>query len=231
MGDPCIVSGSMDCCKAFPWTATTIDRMGSQGLFHSINWDSCVLLRKVSSQFKCGYLSHSSSALALSLFPAFSSPPSLQKSRYANLWLTSASDQSLSCHTRTQLLRKLSFFLTSFQLPKSCRCLYWDHTLSLEFESIMQSLWLTPMKQLAWLQLFSKIAYTLKPAVVSSARNSVYTPSHRVLYWRYYCMICLGCGYIYSFTKLCLSIYMTTNENMPYSSRTLLLIQWDQDGS
>jgi hypothetical protein len=184
MGDPRTVSGSMGCCKAFPWTATTVDRMGSWGLFHSINWNSCVLLRKVSSRFHCSYLSHSSSALVLLLFAAFSSSSSVQTLWYANLWLTSASDQSLSCHTRTQLPRELSFLIISFQLPKSCRCLYWDHALSLEFESIMLSLWLTPMKQLAWLQLFSKIAYTLKPAVVSSARNSVHTPSHPVLYWR-----------------------------------------------
>jgi hypothetical protein len=84
--------------------------------------------------------SHSSSALVLLPFLAFSSSSTLQTFWYANLWLTSASDQSLSCHTtRTQLQRHLKFFLASLQWPKSCRCLYWDHALSLEFESIMLS--------------------------------------------------------------------------------------------
>jgi hypothetical protein len=89
---------------------------------------------------------HSSSALVLLPFVAFSSASSLQNSRYANLWLTSASDQPLSCHTRTQFPLDPRCFLASFRLPKSCRCLYWDHALSLEFESIMLSSWPTPMK-------------------------------------------------------------------------------------
>jgi hypothetical protein len=123
----------------------------------------------VSLQFECGYLSHSSSVLVLLLFAAFSSASSLQN-WYANLWLASASDQSLSCYgARTQIPWNQRFSSTSFQLPESCRCLCWDHALSLEFESIMLSSWPTPMKQLAWLQLFSKIAYTFQPAVVFSA--------------------------------------------------------------
>ena len=149
--------------------------------------------------------SHSRSALVLLLFLAFSSASTLQNSLYANLPLTSASDKLRSCHTRAQIPWNLRFLSTSFQLPKLCRCLYWDHALSLESESIMLSLWPTPMKQLAWLQLFSKIAYTLKPAVVSSARNSVHTPNIGCSMGYYY-IICLGCRYIFSSTELCLSI-------------------------
>ena len=91
-------------------------------------------------------------------------------------WPTS--DQFLSCYARTQLPWNLRFLSTSFQLPKLCRCLYWDHALSLESESIMLSLWPTPMKQLTWLHLLPKIAYTFQPVVVFT------TPSHRVLYRR-----------------------------------------------
>jgi hypothetical protein len=37
MGDPSTVSGSLDCCNTFPWTAAGVDRIGSPELFHNIN--------------------------------------------------------------------------------------------------------------------------------------------------------------------------------------------------
>jgi hypothetical protein len=77
MGDPRTVSGSLDSCKTLPWTATTIDRMGSRRLFHSINWNSIVLLRKVSSQFECGYL------FALKLSTSFVAVSCLQLSLFS----------------------------------------------------------------------------------------------------------------------------------------------------
>jgi hypothetical protein len=93
-------------------------------------WIGPVLLMSNAAIFR-------SSVLVLLLFAAFSSASSLQN-WYANLWLASASDQSLSCHgARTQIPWNQIYSLTSFQLPESCRCLCWDHALSLEFESIM----------------------------------------------------------------------------------------------
>jgi hypothetical protein len=55
MGDPRIVSCCLDRYKTLPWTPTSIDRMGGRGLFHHINWNSCVLLRKVGPWFEYDY--------------------------------------------------------------------------------------------------------------------------------------------------------------------------------
>ena len=47
MGDPRVVSCSLDCCKTLSRIARTINEMDRQGFFYSASKGSCVLLRKV----------------------------------------------------------------------------------------------------------------------------------------------------------------------------------------
>jgi len=76
-----------------------------------------------------------------------------------HLWLTRL-HLTISHHfRRAQIRLALKSFLIFFQLPKSCKCLCWDHGSSLAFETIRLNLWPTPTRELPWLQLLSRNAY------------------------------------------------------------------------
>jgi len=80
--------------------------------------------------------------------------------------MISASDQS-SSFNRTRIHWQLRYLLALWiHLPESCRCLYWDHASSLEFESVMLTPSLTPTKELAWLRSLFRSAYTFQLAMV-----------------------------------------------------------------
>ncbi|OAX31545.1 hypothetical protein K503DRAFT_75956 [Rhizopogon vinicolor AM-OR11-026] len=59
-------------------------------------------------------------------------------------------------------------FAGIFEFTRACRCLYWDHGSFLQFENIMLTSSPAPMKQLAWLRLFSRSTYTFQLAMVCS---------------------------------------------------------------
>jgi hypothetical protein len=160
-----IVSCSLDCCKTLPRTAAAIIRMDCRGLLHDINKDSCVLLRKVYLWLERDFLSSLRFTLVILSCLPFSWSVCLQCSMYANLWLISASDH----FNRTHLLCYRVSLLAFFTLPEACRCLYRSHVSSLEFENIMRTsspTSPTPTKELAWLRLFSRSAYTFQLTVV-----------------------------------------------------------------
>lgn len=51
MGDPCTVLRGLDCCKELPWTATTLNKRNSWGLFQGVNKNSRGLLCELPYSF------------------------------------------------------------------------------------------------------------------------------------------------------------------------------------
>src|SRR6266481_8828078 len=72
-----------------------------------------------------------------------------------------------------------------------CRWLYWDHDSSLEFENIMLTSSPTPTKEPAWVQLFSRSAYTFQLAVVCSREKFVLITLFGAL-WQAFWVFCFG---------------------------------------
>jgi len=94
MGDPHIVSCSLDCCKTLSRIARTTNKMDCRGFFQGAIKNSSVLLCKVRcsltvSPMWLSNVSRSTSTLVLLLFLPWSSSICPQRSWCANLWLIS----------------------------------------------------------------------------------------------------------------------------------------------
>ena len=115
---------------------------------------------------------HTRDTPALLWFLALASSSSLRRSWYATCdWLRLHPTIS-HYFPRAQLRLALKSILIWFQLPKPCRCLYWDHTSSLASETIRLNSWPTPTRELPWLQLLSRRAYKFQLTVGCSVGDA-----------------------------------------------------------
>jgi hypothetical protein len=170
LGDPRTVSCNVDCCKTLSRIARILKTMGRWGLFHGISKEPRVLLRKVRScdlnvviflaQVHTSFIAVSS--LELSNFSPnlyVCMPPT-----YYQWYLHLTGPHHVN---RTQLPWQRGSILALFNFLASFRCLYWDHTSSLDFENIMLISSPTPTKELPWLQWISRSACTFQLVVCS----------------------------------------------------------------
>jgi hypothetical protein len=83
-----------------------------------------------------------------------------------HLHLTAACD-----FYRIPFPRELRLMTTFIKSSCSCRCLCWDHALSLAFDNLTLRSWTTPTKELQWLQLISTSTHTSQLMVMYSSEN------------------------------------------------------------
>ena len=134
------------------------------------------------------------SNLVLLLFLPFSSPISVRRFGYANLWWYLHLTNPHHFNRIRLHWQKRSLLALWIHLPKSCRSSYWDHASSLEFESIMLTSSPTPTKELAWLRSLFRSAYTFQLAMVCNQNTfAVITPwcSRMRIFWSSFVLIFL----------------------------------------
>jgi len=99
-----------------------------------------------------------------------------------HLWLTRLHPTISHYFHRAQIRSPLISFLIFFQLPKSCRCLCWDHVSSLVFDTIRLNSWPTPTRESPWPQLLSRSAYKFQLAVACSVEDARIVNTHWIPY-------------------------------------------------
>jgi len=108
----------------------------------------------------------SNSTPVLLLFLAFSSALSLQRSRYANLWLAQSAFDHRYPFNRDWISWAQRSLTVLFKSPKLYSSMCWDHVLSWPFDDITLSSWTTPILELVCLQLLLRSPCTRQRGVM-----------------------------------------------------------------